>query len=144
MSVAQLLGGSLREAVPAYASLHNYTPAPDLSDELASALRAAKVSGFKALKMKIGGRPLREDLRYLRLAREVAGDNPDLVADANQTYTVPMGHQSRSSARRARLRLVRRADPHREVSGERAIGVLPRALSSSICQRPPNRLSFSM
>ena|SRR5579883_756192 len=90
MSVAQLLGGSLREAVPAYASLHNYTPAPDLSDELASAVRAAKVSGFKALKMKIGGRPLREDLRYLRLAREVAGDNPDLVADANQTYTVPM------------------------------------------------------
>lgn len=90
MSVAQLLGGSLRESVPAYASLHNYTPAIDLSDEVASAVRDARARGFKALKMKIGGRPLKEDLGYIRLARETAGDGMDLVADANQCYTVPM------------------------------------------------------
>jgi len=90
LSVAQLLGGALRESVPAYASLHNYTPAPDLSEELASAIRDARAHGFKALKMKIGGRPLDEDLRYLRLARETAGTSMGLIADANQTYTVPM------------------------------------------------------
>jgi D-galactarolactone cycloisomerase len=90
MSVAQLLGGALRDAVPAYASLHNYTPAPDLSDELATAIREAKARGFTALKLKIGGRPLPEDLRYIRLAREVVGPEFDLMADANQTYTVPM------------------------------------------------------
>jgi D-galactarolactone cycloisomerase len=89
MSVAQLLGGALRETVPAYASLHNYTPAPDLSDELAAAIREAKARGFGALKLKIGGRPLAEDLRYVRLAREVAGPDLDLIADANETYTIP-------------------------------------------------------
>lgn len=90
LSVAQLLGGSLRDAVPAYASLHNYAPAPDLSEELAAAVRDAQARGFRALKMKIGGRPLKEDLGYIRLAREVAGEGMDLVADANQCYTVPM------------------------------------------------------
>lgn len=90
MSVAQLLGGSVRDRVPAYASLHNYTPAADLSDEVASAVRDAKARGFKALKMKIGGRPLKEDLAYIRLARETAGSDFALVADANQCYTVPM------------------------------------------------------
>jgi D-galactarolactone cycloisomerase len=90
MSVAQLLGGSLRASVPAYASLHNYTPATDLGDELVAAIRAAKAMGFKALKMKIGGRSLDEDMRYVQLARETAGSILDLIADANQTYTVPM------------------------------------------------------
>jgi D-galactarolactone cycloisomerase len=88
MSVAQLLGGSLRDRVPAYASLHNYTPATDLADELRGGVEDAMARGFRALKFKIGGRPLKEDLRYIRLAREVAGDRLDLVADANETYTV--------------------------------------------------------
>jgi D-galactarolactone cycloisomerase len=87
--IARLLGGAVRERVPAYASLHNYTPGPDLSDELAAAIREAKSRGFRALKLKIGGRPVAEDLRYLRLAREVAGPELDLMADANYTYDVP-------------------------------------------------------
>lgn len=90
MSIAQLLGGSLRDAVPAYASLHNYTPARDLSDELASAIRDAQARGYRGLKMKIGGRSLQEDLHYIRLAREIAGSDMDLIADANQCYTVPL------------------------------------------------------
>ena len=89
MSVSQLLGGALRETVPAYASLHNYTPEPDLSGELAAAIRDAGAKGFRGLKLKIGGRPLAEDLGYIRLAREVAGPDLALMADANQTYTVP-------------------------------------------------------
>lgn len=89
MSVAQLLGGAVRERVPAYASLHNYTPAADLSEELATHIREASANGFRALKMKIGGRPLQEDLDYLWLARETADEGMELMADANQTYTVP-------------------------------------------------------
>jgi D-galactarolactone cycloisomerase len=89
-SVAQLLGGAVRDAVPAYASLHNYTPAADLRDELSGAIRDAQQRGFRALKLKVGGRPLAEDLAYLRLAREIAGSDLALMADANQTYTVPM------------------------------------------------------
>jgi D-galactarolactone cycloisomerase len=86
-SVAQLLGGALRPTVPAYASLHNYTPDGDLSGELTAAIEDARSHGFRGLKFKIGGRPLAEDLRYLRLAREVGGPDFQLAADANQTYS---------------------------------------------------------
>lgn len=88
--VAQLLGGALRDRVPAYASLHNYTAAADLGEELAAHIRDAKAAGYRALKMKIGGRPVEEDVRCLRLAREAAGPGMALMADANQTYTLPM------------------------------------------------------
>jgi D-galactarolactone cycloisomerase len=88
MPVAQLLGGAVRERVPVYASLHNYTPSPDLGDALAEAIQLAREAGFRAVKMKIGGRPVAEDIRYLRRAREAAGPDVALMADANQTYSV--------------------------------------------------------
>lgn len=89
LSVAQLLGGALRDRVPAYASLHNYSPSPALDDELTQTIRAARAAGFGALKLRVGGRSLPEDVRYARLAREVAGPHMQLMADANRTYTVP-------------------------------------------------------
>jgi D-galactarolactone cycloisomerase len=86
MPVYQLLGGARRERVPAYASLHNYSESADLADELSELVRDARRQGFRALKLKIGGRPIDEDLRYLTAAREAGGDDFDLMADANQTY----------------------------------------------------------
>lgn len=86
MSVVQLLGGARRTRVPAYASLHNYSDTPDLSDEMAALVIDARERGFRGLKLKIGGRPIREDLRYLAVARDAGGDDFDLMADANQTY----------------------------------------------------------
>jgi D-galactarolactone cycloisomerase len=88
LSVAQLLGGAVRERVPAYASLHNYTPATDLGDALEEAIHAARDAGFRAVKLKIGGRPVAEDIRYLHRARAAAGRDVALMADANQTYSV--------------------------------------------------------
>ena len=88
-SVAGLLGGARRERVPAYASLHNYSASADCSDELAGLIEDARSQGFSALKLKIGGRSLAEDERYLRLARDVAGPELGLMADANQCYELP-------------------------------------------------------
>lgn len=85
-SVSELLGGARRTRVPAYASLHNYSASPDLADELRELVHDAKRQGFRALKLKIGGRPLKEDLRYVAAAREAGGESFDLMADANQTY----------------------------------------------------------
>jgi D-galactarolactone cycloisomerase len=84
--VYQLLGGARRTRVPAYASLHNYSAATDCTDELVDRVRDAKARGFRALKMKIGGRSLQEDRGYVRAAREAGGADFDLMADANQTY----------------------------------------------------------
>jgi D-galactarolactone cycloisomerase len=85
-SVSQLLGGARRDRVPAYASLHNYSESVDLADELRELVADAKQQGFRALKLKIGGRPFKEDLRYVVVAREAGGEDFDLMADANQTY----------------------------------------------------------
>jgi D-galactarolactone cycloisomerase len=88
-SVAGLLGGARRERVPAYASLHNYSDSSDCGPELAALVESARAQGFRALKLKIGGRSLAEDERYLRLAREVGGPEFGLMADANQCYELP-------------------------------------------------------
>jgi len=86
LSVAQLLGGARRMRVPAYASLHNYSDTPDLSDEMAALVTDARKRGFRGLKLKIGGRSIKEDVHYLAVARDAGGDDFDLMADANQTY----------------------------------------------------------
>jgi D-galactarolactone cycloisomerase len=86
MPLCQLLGGARRDRVPAYASLHNYSQSADLAEELRELVLDARRQGFRGLKLKIGGRPIREDLRYLAVAREAGGDDFDLMADANQTY----------------------------------------------------------
>jgi D-galactarolactone cycloisomerase len=87
--LVSLLGGARRDRVPAYASLHNYSESADCDDELSALIQDAQQRGFRALKLKIGGRSLAEDERYLRLARDVAGVNFALMADANQCYEAP-------------------------------------------------------
>lgn len=88
--IVDLLGGARRERVPAYASLHNYSETPDLTGELTELVEQAKAAGYRALKLKIGGRPPREDAGYLRAARAAAGPAMELMADANQTYDLPL------------------------------------------------------
>ena len=85
-SVASLLGGVRRTRVPGYASLHNYSESANCDDALRVLIEGAKSRGFGALKMKIGGRSLAEDIGYLRLAREVGGPDFRSMADANQCY----------------------------------------------------------
>ncbi len=70
LPVAGLLGGARRRRVPGYASLHNYSDSVDCGDELRALIEDARARGFRALKMKIGGRSLPEDTRYVQVARE--------------------------------------------------------------------------
>ena len=89
LPVVRLLGGARRSRVPAYASLHNYSDSTDCADELRALVEDARGRGFRALKLKIGGRSLPEDARYLQVAREAAGPTMGLMADANQCYELP-------------------------------------------------------
>jgi D-galactarolactone cycloisomerase len=88
--IVALLGGARRERVPAYASLHNYSATADLTGELTDLIQQARERGFRSLKLKIGGRSPREDRRYIEAARRAAGTDMDLMADANQTYDLPL------------------------------------------------------
>ena len=45
-------------------------------------------SGYRHIKLKVGGN-LDDDIRRLRIAREVIGDDANLMIDANQVWDVP-------------------------------------------------------
>lgn len=80
----RLLGGH-RTAVPAYGSGINL-PLP--LDQLVEQNRRFVAEGFKLVKMKIGQRDWREDLRRIKAVRDAIGDDVDLAVDANNMYGV--------------------------------------------------------
>jgi D-galactarolactone cycloisomerase len=86
LSVADLIGGRLRERVPVYASGGYFTEAADQDAALASQLEPNAARGFTAFKIKIGRHPA-EDAARVALARRIIGDAPLLTVDANGNYT---------------------------------------------------------
>ena len=86
LSVAELIGGRLRERVPVYASGGYFTASDDQDAALARQLEACAGRGFTAYKIKIGRNP-QEDAARCRLARRIIGDTPLLTVDTNGNYT---------------------------------------------------------
>ena len=86
LSVAELIGGRLRERVPVYASGGYFTAADDQDAALAQQLEASATRGFGAFKIKIGRGPA-EDVARCKLARRIIGDTPLLTVDTNGNYT---------------------------------------------------------
>jgi L-alanine-DL-glutamate epimerase-like enolase superfamily enzyme len=85
MPVWRLLGGSKRE-IFAYASGGYYeegTPSESIGEEMASYVEA----GFKAVKIKVGGATIEEDVKRLREARAALG-SASLMIDANCAYDI--------------------------------------------------------
>lgn len=83
----KLLGG-YRDKVPCYASVGYYRKGKGVQ-ELVNEMVSYVDKGFKALKMRIGGASLREDLERVKAVREAVGDDIALMVDANHAYTVP-------------------------------------------------------
>lgn len=80
-----VLLGSQRERVPAYASAGLYGPGKgpaDLAEEMAGYVR----QGFRAVKIKVGGAPLREDVARVAAVREAIGPDISLMVDALYAY----------------------------------------------------------
>ena len=86
VSVAELIGGRLRERIPVYASGGYFTAADDQDAALARQLEASATRGFGAFKIKIGRNPA-EDAARCKLARSIIGDIPLLTVDTNGNYT---------------------------------------------------------
>ncbi len=79
------LGGNQKETVPAYASggyyLDGKTP-DDLAEEVAGYVEM----GFRAVKIKVGRVPPREDAKRIEAAREAIGPDIPLFLDANNAW----------------------------------------------------------
>jgi len=86
LSVAELIGGRLRERIPVYASGGYFSSAPDQTAALARQLETVASRGFTACKIKIGRNPSEDAARCL-LARRILGDAPLLAVDTNGNYT---------------------------------------------------------
>jgi D-galactarolactone cycloisomerase len=87
LSVAELIGGRLRERVPVYASGGYFTEGADHEAALARQLEPLGNKGYGAYKIKIGRRPDEDETR-VALARRIIGEAPLLTVDANGNYTV--------------------------------------------------------
>jgi L-alanine-DL-glutamate epimerase-like enolase superfamily enzyme len=83
--VSNLLGG-YTQRIPAYIAGGYYEAGKGLQ-ELAQEMETNLDLGAKAIKMKIGGVSVREDVERVRVVRETIGPDIKLLVDANNAYT---------------------------------------------------------
>lgn len=81
-SLSQLLGGRSREYVTPYASTMYITGWEQNPSE---PIEKAVSEGFNAAKIKIG-RNIEEDVERVRVAREILGDDAEVMVDCNGNY----------------------------------------------------------
>ena len=82
--VYKLLGG-FSDKVPVYIAGGYYEEGKGL-DELAAEMGESVAMGANAIKMKIGGAPINEDVERVRVVREAIGPDVKLMVDANCAY----------------------------------------------------------
>ena len=86
----RLLGGQTKPKIPVYASRLYSQPL----DKLAAEVRAYKDQGFRAMKLRFGWGPvdgaagMQRNVELVRTAREVIGNEVDLMADAYMGWTL--------------------------------------------------------
>lgn len=80
----KLLGG-FRDAVPTYVAGGYYEEGKGLK-ELAAEMEDNVKMGARAIKMKVGAVPLREDAERVRVVRDAIGPDVKLLVDANCAY----------------------------------------------------------
>jgi D-galactarolactone cycloisomerase len=85
LPVYELLGGRVRDRVAVYATGLYYTEG-ELPDRLLAEARGYVDAGFQAMKTKVGGLSLAEDVRRVRAIRQAIGPEIGLAVDANQAY----------------------------------------------------------
>ncbi len=83
--VYALLGGALRQKVPAYVTGFYYKD-NERPDDLAREAALYLEKGYRTLKVKVGGLTPEADAERVRFIREVAGDDVALMLDANQGW----------------------------------------------------------
>ncbi len=84
MPLFKLLGG-FRDRVPTYVAGGYYEEGKGL-EELAQEMRSNVAMGARAVKMKVGALPLRQDAERVRVVREAVGPDVQIMVDANCAY----------------------------------------------------------
>lgn len=85
LSLHRMMGG-FRTTVPAYMAGGYYGEGKGL-DQLQREMAAQAELGAKAIKMKIGAVPIKEDLARIDASREAVGPDVSILVDANNAYS---------------------------------------------------------
>jgi len=84
LPVYRLLGG-FKDRVPAYAAGGYYEEGKGVAGLVAEMERFV-AAGYRAVKMKVGGAPFREDVERVKAVREAVGPDISLMVDANNAW----------------------------------------------------------
>ncbi len=128
-----------REGYPCYTTSAGWLGYPD--DKLRRLCQEAVDAGFSHVKLKVG-RDREDDIRRLRIAREVLGPDRRLMIDANQVWDVPVAIDWLKDLAFARPWFIEEPTSPDDVEGHRAIreAVAPmRVATGEMCQ---NRILF--
>ena len=87
MPIYRLLGAAKSSLEP-YASAGYYMEGKGI-EELCQEFREYVQMGFKTMKMKVGGAPLKEDIERVRAVRAEVGPDVDFGIDANNAWDYP-------------------------------------------------------
>ena len=82
--VYKMLGG-FNDKIPVYIAGGYYEEGKGL-EELSAEMETTVGMGANAIKMKIGGAPINEDVERVRVVRETVGDGVKVMVDANCAY----------------------------------------------------------
>jgi L-alanine-DL-glutamate epimerase-like enolase superfamily enzyme len=95
--------GRRRDAVPVYGSgVNRHYPL----DELVAQARRWAAAGLRAVKVKVGGRPIGEDVERVSAVRDAVGPDVELMVDANQLWELPTARRAIAALEPLRLHWV--------------------------------------
>jgi L-fuconate dehydratase len=127
------------EGYPCYTTSAGWLGYPD--DKLRRLCREAKQAGFSHVKFKVG-QDIVDDIRRLTIAREVLGDNIDIMIDANQVWEVDEAIEWVNALQFARPFFIEEPTSPDDILGHKAIreAVAPiKVATGEMCQ---NRIMF--
>jgi muconate cycloisomerase len=109
----------LRTSIKPMWLLGNATPEGDIAEA-----RAKEREGFHLLKLKIGVKPLAEEIAATLAVREALGRKMPLCADANGGLTLANAKRYIERTRAAKLAFVEQPLPHDDLAGLKALAKL--------------------
>lgn len=115
LPVYRLLGGEDKSII-AYDSYGMVEPKRDARE-----LERSVERGFRAIKIKIGGEDLQQDVDTVRAVREIIGASTRLMVDYNQSLTVPEATRRINSIARYDLEWVEEPVPAEDLSGHASV-----------------------
>jgi len=93
LSICDLWGGKWRDSIPVYASFQSYTEDERWIQHSAELVSKSVQSGFTQVKVKIGGKTIKEDQQHIEYLQNMLEQSVELALDANQSYDLALVRQ---------------------------------------------------